>query len=92
MSEIKIYEIGPTFYAAKNLRDAVREHISDSGDSIRETLEEVQLVSESDLERLTFVDDVYDSNPENKRSFKAQLEKVISEGTRFPCAFASSEW
>lgn len=91
MQKINIYECGPDFYAAKNLRDAVREIVSDRGESIREVLEEIKLVPDPHLDRLQFLMD-----PENdmtvKMSFRERLNQIIKEGERFPCAFASSEW
>ena len=93
LNDIKIYEIGIDFYAAKNLRDAVRAFVSDSGDfTIREALEEAIPISDKAMDRLMFLDDPYNHETSTKRTFREELQRMIDAGEKFPCAFASSEW
>lgn len=90
---IKLYSFGDVdFYAAKNLRDAVKEYIYMTGCTRREALEEARELSEAELDRFTFVDDVYNPDESDKRSFREQLHKEILAGESFPKPFASSEY
>lgn len=90
--KINIYEIGCDYYAAKNLPDVVREYCSCSGDIVHEALDEMRKLTDGEMEELQFVDDVFNPDESAKRSFKAELERMIKQGITFPCAFASSEY
>ena len=97
ISVIKLYAFGPDYYAAKNLRDAIRSWRDMSSGTIREALEEVHEMSEKEMEHYTFHDDIYNADieepkPGTFRSFKEQLNKMIEAGEKFPCPFASSEY
>lgn len=90
---MNLYQVGPDFIAAKNMRDAVREYESiDNGMSRREVLQDIRRLSEAEMERYTFIDDVYNPDESTNRSFKEQLEQMIARGEHFPTMFASSEY
>lgn len=89
---MNIYELGDTWIAAKNLRDAVREAESTCDFNRREAIEDAVKLGDADLDRYQFIDDPYNPEQSTKRSFRAQLEKMIAEGERFPCPFACRDY
>jgi hypothetical protein len=92
VSEIKIYEAGCWFVAAKNVRDAVRCVHDLSHMSVRDCLEEIKVLTDKDLEEYVFSDGDPDCSKTPTRSFKEQLEKLKTDGERFPQVFAASEY
>ena len=49
-------------------------------------------LGETEMNRLKFVDDLYDPKDSSTRTFKEQLQKLINEEHKFPCFFASTEY
>lgn len=90
--KIKVYRFDSDFCAAKNLRDAIREYMSCAGGTIREALEIVETLTDEQMEKFVFYDDIEDIEECDKRSFKEQLEIMIAEGEEFPTLFATSEY
>jgi len=91
--EIKIYcFFGCDWIAAKNLRDAVREHTSTFETMARECLEEFELESEERLNKLVFLDEPCDGGNCSRRTFRQQLNNLIRDGEKFPTMFATSEY
>jgi NAD(P)H-hydrate repair Nnr-like enzyme with NAD(P)H-hydrate dehydratase domain len=93
---IKIYKMNDCDYVAA-------ENIDDAKKALEETLGYEQdpedmpfVLTEKEMEKLKFLDcepgSEESKDPKNKRSFKAQLEKMVVEGEKFPCFFASSEF
>ena len=89
---IKIYQYGDSWYAAKHLRDAVREICSESGNPKREVLEDVSELPDSDLDTLEFYYDLY-ADDSKVCTFRERLAEIISDGkTKFPTLFASEDF
>ncbi len=49
-------------------------------------------LSADEMDRLTFYDDIANQDDSPKRTFREQLEKMKTDGTEFPCFFATSEY
>jgi hypothetical protein len=88
--EIKVWAVNDCdWMAAPTAEDAVKEHKNLSMDC--EDYAKPLELTEEEMQRLTFQDDEEDGKGEPiRRSFRAQLNKMIAEGEVFPCFFASS--
>lgn len=89
--KIKLYFFfGCDWYAAKNLRDAIRCVVDHTGCTIRDALDEHEIVPDHELDRLKFFSDQY--NEIEECSFREQLQKLIDSNEKFPVPFASTEY
>lgn len=93
MNEIKVYEMDDcTWYAAETAEDASRAYTEDtSGDLIPEEGYPRELTAE-DMERLTFVTDLYNPEQSESMTFAEALTRQVAEGKEFPCFFATTEF
>lgn len=100
MSDIKIFNMDDcTWVAAVNADDAWRAFAAFLG---YDSVEEVRAdngdytpgeLTEADLDRLRFVDDMDDPTPETTRTFREQLAAMLSaDPNQFPCFFATTEY
>jgi hypothetical protein len=88
--EIKIFEMNDCdWMAAATLEEAVAEYKTHYGGDDYESGEPHQLTEEA-MNRLMFHDT--DVSPAIWRTFRAQLDKMVTEGQKFPCIFASTEY
>ncbi len=89
---IKIYQMNDCdWVAAENLQDAKKALSECIGDDADELVEDPFELSDEQMNKLKFVDDLYDRENSDERTFKEQLEIMITNGEKFPCMFASSE-
>ncbi len=88
--KIKIYEFETDWVAAKSKKEAI-EFYSDEIDSTGDEVDCKEL-SESEMDRLVYIDDIDDPDNSPKRSFREQLTIEINNGEEFPELFASSEY
>ena len=90
--DLKIYDIdeGEFWYAAKTKKEAIEEHVLESGDSPDDFIFSVKELSDSELEQLRYYDDWDGSEEceENSVSFKHRLDELIKKGISKPVLFA----
>ncbi len=104
MSTIKIFNMDDcTWVAAANLEDAWKAFAEFYGYDISTPagIEEARRdnqgyepeeLTDEDLERLQFVDDVGEPTPETTRTFREQLDAMkAGNPNQFPCFFATTE-
>ena len=86
MYKLQIFKMNDyDWYAAESVEDALKAMEADRGEDYGEDAP-VEL-SEADLDRLKYFDE--DGIP--VRTFREQLAKMIAEGEKFPCLFATTE-
>lgn len=95
---MKIFQVNDIdWFAGENADDCFKllkeMGMYDDGDiqAMKDDGYPVELTDE-DMDRLVFVDDVYDNLKSNKRTFREELQRRINAGEEFPCMFASSEY
>ena len=91
---MKIYEMDDcTWFAAASAEEAIQGYRELVGEDADEYLEEsggpYELADEG-LDRLIYHDFVDGS--ETTRTFREQLNKMIADGEKFPCMFATTEF
>ena len=95
MSDIKLFTFGPDIVAAKNLRDAVRCYVSETGNlTQREALEEVSVMSKEDADKWIYhddLDDVYRDENEKLAGYRS-LSEQVKRHKQFPVLIATSEF
>ena len=89
MSEIKVFLIGDhDWWVGTDAESCKQSYVQHYGlvraDDFDEEIEEL---SPSDMKRLKYIED---GQPDI--SFQERLEKIIAEGIKFPCMFASTEF
>lgn len=104
MAWIKIFNMNDyDWYAAETVEDALKEmaetlSCGTDPDDIAEMRREYQVknpveLTDEDMDRLKYIDTDENDDPEgDPRTFREQLAKMISEGDKFPCMFASTEY
>jgi hypothetical protein len=91
------------WYAAENLEDALKAMTEEVGcettpegiAALREDsdVDDPGEISDESMDNLTYTDD--SGLPEGgiiKRTFREQLAKMIADGCKFPCFFATTEY
>jgi hypothetical protein len=100
-TDIKIFNMDDcTWVAAKDVDDAWQGLASWMGQSVEETRADYedkdnppQELTDADLDRLKFVDDMGESSSETTRTFREQLSVMMeADPDQFPCFFATTEY
>ena len=90
--EIKVWEVNACdWMAAATVEEATAKHKKLGMDCDDDPIEPHPL-TEEDMQRLIFQDEDDTTRAVTRRSFREQLDKMIAEGEKFPCFFASTEF
>ena len=90
---IKVFQVDAcTWVAAKTAKQAVEYATTIDGWELDETYNPPEEMSDADMDKYTFQDDVYPKTKLSKRTFREQLQKQIDAGEGFPDFFATSEF
>ena len=90
---INVYRFEDEWYAGRNVEEVTKFIVmmSDNYVTEQEILGELKLVTENELNRLTYTDEPMYS-AEQTRTFKEQLELEMNDGGDFPRFFALSNF
>ena len=97
MGQIKVFHMDDIdWWAGRTLESTKRAYLAETGLSADEAFEEFEPyeLPDTELDRLKFIDEDR-RNAEGKMvkfTFREHLLIMITEGEKFPCFFASSEW
>lgn len=90
MYNIKIFQTSstPDWFAATCLQEAIQCVKDTYGASdLEEFVDDAYQVPDADLDKLVYIE-----SEDVKRTFREQLNKMLTDGSRFPCLFASTEY
>lgn len=76
--------------AAESLKSAIDEYMANHAGGLPEdeAVEDARELSPDEMRKLVYVDEPGDV----RRSFREHLDKLIADGHKFPCFFASTEY
>jgi hypothetical protein len=90
--EIKVWKVNDCdWMAAATAEEATAGH-KELGMDCDDDPAEPSALTEEDMQRLVFQDEDNTTGEVTRRSFREQLDKMIAEGEKFPCFFASTEF
>lgn len=98
---VSVYSMNDSeWYAAETPQEALLEMAANLGVSLHELMEDFtihsggpQLLSDAQMQKMTIKEDEADENGESViRTFKEHLEEMVTDGVKFPCFFASTEY
>ena len=91
---MKVYKLNDyDWWAGNTLEEVKKSYINETGVSKEEAFEEPYEVSEADMNKLKFYTTEHnDKGEEITRTFREELDYIIKEGQKFPCAFACMDW
>lgn len=86
---VKVFALNDCdWYAATSLKDAIRGWKQDTGMGDDE-LDNPHELTEADMLYYKFIDE---DKPEEKRTFKDELQRRVVKGEKFPQFFATTEY
>ncbi len=87
-SAMKVFQMNDCdWYVADTMEAAIQQCCEDSGLPRDEAIDDPQELSDADLDRTIFVDE-----ETGKRTFRAELDRLVAQGIHRPCLFASTEY
>jgi hypothetical protein len=97
---VKVYHMNDCeWFAGEDLESCIKyyfeEYIGedDTPENREEYLNDAEELSEAEMDRLKFTDIEGEWGERDKQyTFREALDKMIAEGTEFPCFFASTEF
>lgn len=75
------------WYVAETIEQAIEKCCEDVRLPAEEAVQDPEELSDTDLDRLIFHDE-----ETGTRTFRAELDRIISSGVHVPCLFASTEY
>lgn len=90
---VKVFRLNDyEWYAAETLESATGEALRVTGVSPDEAADEFAgELTEEEMDRLIFYDNMEDQEASETRTFREQLDRLIDAGTEFPVFFAGTE-
>jgi hypothetical protein len=77
------------WWAAETLEEAKADYLKETGmKEADEPFDDPHELDAEAMDRLRF----FDEDEKAKRSFREQLERMVSSGAEFPCLFATTEF
>ncbi|GAG99900.1 unnamed protein product [marine sediment metagenome] len=95
MSEIKVFNMDDyEWYAGRTEQEVIEAFCEYTGMEKGELIQDgfPDELTDAELERLVFFDDIGNQETCEQRSFKQQLKNMIDLDVKFPCFFATSKY
>ncbi len=87
---IKVFRMtNAEYWAGRTLEECIEDYRFEYGDDEDEMLDEPAEVTDEDLDKLRFTEDVDGEASED--TFRQRLEEMVRDGEHFPTLFATTE-
>jgi hypothetical protein len=92
MGKIKLWQFNDVDWVAAETQKDAEECFASVMDPDLIDRDEIRELTEEEMNRLIFLDDPYNPDESGKRSFREELDAMVSRGEAFPSMFATSEY